>query len=170
MPLGSTYDDQICSVASTLEIIGERWTLLIVRDAMLGLRRFDEFQADLGIARNVLQSRLERLVDQGIFDKRRYQERPERYEYRLTSKGQDLWPTLVALMQWGDAHAPREAGPPVLLQHRGFVVYMDANLIFTRCGQKLGPRDVRASPGPGASEGHPLRRRDQRPRDATASR
>lgn len=170
VPLGSTYDDQICSIASTLEVVGERWTLLIVRDAMLGLRRFDEFQADLGIARNVLQSRLERLVKQGIFDKHRYQDRPERYEYRLTEKGLDLWPTLVALMQWGDAHAPPAAGPPVVLEHRECGGAIDAHRICTRCGEKLGPRDAAAKPGPGATPAHPLHRHARHVPDAAASR
>ncbi len=88
--LRNDYDNQVCSIAAALEVVGERWSLLIVRDGFLGLRRFDELQADLGIARNVLQTRLTRLVDQGVLEKRRYQERPQRYEYHLTEKGQDL--------------------------------------------------------------------------------
>jgi DNA-binding HxlR family transcriptional regulator len=160
--LGRTYDDQVCSLARALEVVGERWTLLIVRDAMFGVRRFDEFQANLGIARNVLQARLERLVDHGIFEKRRYQQRPERYEYRLTEKGLGLWPTIVALMQWGDAHAQPEAGPPVLLEHRDCGGAIDTHRICARCGEKLGPRDAWARPGPGATETHPLRRRRER--------
>jgi DNA-binding HxlR family transcriptional regulator len=158
VPLGSTYDNQVCSIASTLEVIGERWTLLIVRDAMLGLRRFDEIQADLGIARNVLQSRLEQLVAQGVLEKVPYQERPERFEYRLTAKGLDLWPTIVSLMQWGDTHAPTGAGPPVVLEHRDCGGAVDAHRTCERCGERLGPRDVLASAGPGASATHPLRR------------
>src|SRR5918998_127305 len=98
------YAGQNCSIAGTLELVGERWTLLIVRDAFLGIRRFDDFQRNLGIARNVLQSRLERLVEEGILKREPYQERPPRYEYRLTRKGVDLWPVLVALMGWGDRH------------------------------------------------------------------
>ena len=94
-------------MASTLEVIGERWTLLIVRDVFLGIRRFDDLQRDLGVARNILQVRLERLVEEGILVKRPYQERPLRSEYRLTEKGADLWPVLVAMLQWGDRHAPR---------------------------------------------------------------
>src|ERR1700716_1300696 len=95
------YAGQNCSIASTLELIGERWTLLIVRDAFLGVRRFDDFQGRLGIARNVLQSRLSRLVDEGLLRRVEYQARPQRFEYRLPSKGVDLWPVLVALMKWG---------------------------------------------------------------------
>ena len=91
-----------CGVARSLEIVGERWTLLIVRDAFLGMRRFEEFQEDLGVARNVLTDRLNRLVDEEIFERVLYSERPERYEYRLTKKGRDLSLALTALRQWGD--------------------------------------------------------------------
>ena len=112
------YPSQYCPVASTLEVVGERWTLLIIRDVFLGIRRFDDIQRDLGVARNVLQARLERLVDEGILVKRPYQERPLRCEYRLTEKGADLWPVLVALLQWGDRHA-LEGERPTILQHRG---------------------------------------------------
>ena len=101
------YESQpTCGVAKTLEVVGERWTLLIVRDAFLGRRRFEEFQESLGIARNVLTDRLNRLVDEGIFERVRYSERPERYEYRLTPKGRELNVALTALRQWGERHAP----------------------------------------------------------------
>src|ERR1700732_131925 len=103
--LGRDYENQVGSIASALEVVGERWSLLVVRDVFLGLRRFDEIQADLGIARNVLQTRLRKLIDQGVLERRLYQERPPRHEYRLTEKGLDLWPTVVALMQWGDRYA-----------------------------------------------------------------
>src|SRR3954447_21035188 len=116
--LPNTYRGQNCSIAGALELGGEPWTLLILRDAMLGPRRFDDFQRNLGVARNVLQARLERLVEEGVLRRVRYQERPERYEYRLTRKGVDLWPVLVSLMKWGDKHvAP--AGPPVIIRHIG---------------------------------------------------
>ena len=109
--LNRDYPTQYCSMASTLEIIGERWTILIVRDIFLGVRRFDDLQRNLGVARNILQSRLERLVEHGIVVKRPYQERPVRYEYRLTTKGADLWPMLVSLLHWGDRYAI-EGEPP----------------------------------------------------------
>ena len=98
------YAGQDCSIARTLEIVGERWTLLIVRDALRGLTRFEEFQQSLGIARNVLTERLNRLVDAGILERARYSERPDRYEYRLTQKGRDLRLALAGLRQWGDAY------------------------------------------------------------------
>jgi DNA-binding HxlR family transcriptional regulator len=99
------YDGQeACSVAMTLEIIGERWTLLIIRDAFLGLTRFDQFQESLGIARNVLADRLGRLVEAGVFERVLYAARPPRHEYVLTEKGRDLFTALNALRQWGDEH------------------------------------------------------------------
>jgi DNA-binding HxlR family transcriptional regulator len=112
--LKNDYDGQNCSIAGALEVIGERWSLLIVREVMLGVRRFDEIQADLGIARNVLQTRLTRLIEQGVLERRPYQERPLRHEYRLTDKGLDLWPAIVALMRWGDRYAARLARAPGL--------------------------------------------------------
>lgn len=139
-------------MARALEVVGERWTILILRDAFLGVRRFDDFQRNLGVARNVLNTRLQRLVDAGLLERRRYQERPERFEYRLTDKGVDLWPAVVALMQWGDRHAPSPAGPPLVLRHRGCGGEVDPHRRCSDCGAALGPRDVMATPGPGASD------------------
>ena len=150
--LHNTYRGQLCSVARTLEVVGERWTILILRDAFLGVRRFDDFQRNLGIARNVLHTRLRRLVDEGLLERRRYQERPERFEYRLTERGLDLWPALLALMQWGDRHLAGEGGPPLLLEHRDCGGAITEHRTCERCGAELGPRDVRAVPGPGAGE------------------
>jgi len=114
--LNRDYQGQDCSVARALEVVGERWTLLIIRDAFLGLRRFDQFQESLGIARNVLTDRLGRLVEEGIFDRVRYSEHPERYEYRLTRKGRDLGIALAGLRQWGDQYLSQE--PPRVLRRR----------------------------------------------------
>jgi DNA-binding HxlR family transcriptional regulator len=127
------YPTQYCSMAATLEIIGERWTILIVRDIFLGVRRFDDLQRKLGVARNILQTRLERLVDHGILVKRPYQERPVRYEYRLTTKGADLWPVLVSLLQWGDRYAI-EGERPMILQHRGCGGELDDRRRCQACG------------------------------------
>lgn len=160
--LGNDYRDQTCSVAAALEVVGERWSLLIVRDVMLGMRRFDELQADLGIARNVLQTRLTRLIEHGVLGKRRYRERPERYEYVLTEKGLDLWPTVVSLLQWGDKYAA-PGGPPVVLEHRGCGGTIDAHRICSACGARLTARDAVARVGPGAGPEHPLRRRQAQP-------
>src|SRR6185503_3790428 len=117
--LKNTYDGQVCSIARSLELIGERWTLLIVRDIFRGQRRFDGIQRDLGIARNVLANRLDRLVEEDILEKRQYAERPPRYEYFLTEKGIDLWPVLVSLVKWGDKHEPGMDGPPIVVRHKG---------------------------------------------------
>jgi DNA-binding HxlR family transcriptional regulator len=157
--LGNRYENQVCSLAGALGVVGERWSLLVVREVMLGVRRFDEIQADLGVARNVLQARLTRLVEHGVLERRLYQEHPPRYEYRLTDKGLDLWPAMVALMQWGDRYAAPASGAPVLLEHRDCGGAIDEHRICERCGARLSLRDVRALPGPGATPNHPLRRR-----------
>jgi DNA-binding HxlR family transcriptional regulator len=154
--LNRDYENQVCTIAGALEVVGERWSLLIIRDVFLGLRRFDQLQANLGIARNVLQTRLTRLVEQGVLEKRRYSDHPPRSEYRLTEKGLDLWPTLVALMYWGDAYAAPAAGPPVVLEHRGCGGAVDAHRTCVACGERLQVRDVWAKPGPGIAPGHPL--------------
>src|SRR5437588_246731 len=149
--LPRTYPDQHCSIAGTLELIGERWTMLVLRDVFLGVRRFDDFQRDLGIARNVLAARLGRLVDEGVLERVAYQERPERFEYRLTEKGLDLWPVLATLMQWGDKHV-MGGRPPVVLRHRGCGGEVTERLRCAKCGAELSARDVRAERGPGAAE------------------
>ena len=148
--LERTYDDQHCSIARSLEVVGERWTLLILRDVLRGVRRFDDLQQSLGITRSVLSTRLSRLVEEGVLERRRYQERPERFEYRPTDKGLDLWPVIVALLQWGDRYYPAPDGPPVLLEHKGCGGRIDDRRVCTRCGQALTARDARAIPGPGA--------------------
>jgi DNA-binding HxlR family transcriptional regulator len=148
--LPRTYEGQNCSIARTLELMGERWTMLVIREAFLGTRRFDVLAERLGIARNVLTDRLKRLVEEGVLEKVRYQERPERFEYRLTEKGVDLWPVLVALLQYGDRYyAP--GGPPMLLTHRGCGGALDDRRMCVRCGEKLQAQDVQAAPGPSAA-------------------
>ncbi len=160
--LNNDYANQSCSIAGALEVVGERWSLLIVRDVMLGVRRFDELQSNLGIARNVLQTRLSRLQEQGVLERRIYREHPPRYEYRLTEKGLDLWPTIVALMQWGDRHAVPAGGPPVLLEHRDCGGAVDDHRLCERCGARVEVRDAQARPGPGATPEHPLVVREAR--------
>lgn len=153
--LKRTYDNQTCSIAGTLELIGERWTILILRDVFLGIRRFDDLQRELGIARNVLRDRLNLLVDEGILEKCRYQERPERFDYRLTEKGIDLWPVMYSIMRWGDKHQVAGAHPPTVVEHRDCGGPIDEHRICERCGTAVGPRDVIAMPGPGAAPDHP---------------
>jgi DNA-binding HxlR family transcriptional regulator len=142
--LHNTYEGQTCSVARALEVVGERWTLLILRDSFLGIRRFDDFQRSLGVARNVLNTRLQRLVDTGLLERRPYQERPLRYEYRLTDMGRDLWPALVVLMRWGDRWLAGDGGEPMAVEHRGCGGLVSEDVSCASCGETLGPRDVRA--------------------------
>ena len=145
----SALHDQPCSVARTVAVLGERWTLVILREAFQGRRRFEDMQRDLGIARNILADRLSRLVDEGILERRPYQERPPRYEYRLTQKGRDLYPVLVSLMQWGDRYTAGAAGPPVLLVHESCGHETHPQLVCSHCGEAIDPHEMRAEPGPG---------------------
>jgi DNA-binding HxlR family transcriptional regulator len=147
--LHSDYPGQVCSIARSLEVIGERWTLLIVRDVMNGNRRFDELQKGLGIARNVLSARLQRLVEEDILERRAYQASPERFEYFLTEKGLDLWPALVALLAWGDRHSPAPNGPPMLIVHKDCGGAVSDRGVCESCGKVLRARDARPVPGPG---------------------
>ncbi len=147
--LGRNYEGQNCSIAKSLELVGERWTMLIIREVFLGNRRFDTMASRLDIARNVLTARLSRLVEEGVLTKVRYQERPERFEYRLTEKGIDLWPVIVALLQFGDAYYAPD-GPPVVLRHKECGGQVDEHRICDTCGKRLTARDVTGRPGPGA--------------------
>src|SRR5918996_4416560 len=128
--------DQNCSVARTIAVVGETWTLLVLREAFFRVRRFDQMQRNLGIARNVLADRLQSLVSHGILERVQYQDRPPRYEYKLTQKGLDLYPTLVSLMQWGDRYAC-EAGPPVELVHTDCGHVTEPVLSCSHCGGGL---------------------------------
>ena len=143
------YANQNCSIAATLELIGERWTILILRDLFLGVHRFEEIQRDLGIARNILQRRLSRLVEEGLVRRVPYQERPARFEYRLTRKGVDLWPVLISLQKWGDLYTA-DGGPPVVLEHKGCGGTVDDRRRCDGCGADLDPWDVVPKLGPGA--------------------
>jgi DNA-binding HxlR family transcriptional regulator len=132
----------VCSIARAMEILGERWTFLILREAFYGVRRFSDMQRNLGIARNILSTRLQTLVGAGIFERRLYQEEPERYEYRLTPAGRDLYPSIVTLMRWGDEHLTGELGPPVVLRHNLCGHEADPVLVCSHCREELRPRDV----------------------------
>jgi DNA-binding HxlR family transcriptional regulator len=138
------------SVAKALEVIGERWSLLIVRSVMHGNRRFGEIQESLGIARNVLTTRLQRLVDEQILERRAYSESPPRYEYFLTQKGLDLWPALIALLNWGDRYSPEPGGPKRLIVHKQCGGTVSERGICETCGKVLTARDAIQVPGPGA--------------------
>ena len=125
-----------CSVAQSLEVVGEWWSMLIVRDAFLGVTRFEQFQRRLGISRNILRDRLNALVQHGVFARVAYSERPPRFDYRLTDKGRDLWPVLTALRQWGDRWAAPE-GPPLEMVHTGCGEVTNAVMVCEQCGEVL---------------------------------
>lgn len=141
--LASDYPNQKCSIARTLELIGERWTLLILRDVFSGRRRFDEIQESLGVARNVLTARLSSLVDDEILFRHRYQEHPERFEYRLTEKGLDLYPVLLTIMDWGAKHG---GGKAMELTHKHCGATVMPQLACPECGERVEARDMRAQP------------------------
>lgn len=141
------YSDQVCSVAAALEVVGDPWTLLILRDAFVGVRRFEQWQERLGVARNVLAARLKSLVGHGVLEKRRYNEHPPRFEYALTAKGRDLYMVLAALVDWGDRHVYGRAGP-VRLVHRGCGQAFVPELRCKACGEPVGPNDLAREKGP----------------------
>jgi DNA-binding HxlR family transcriptional regulator len=138
-----------CSVAQSLEVVGEWWTMLIIRDCFLGVSRFDDFQQRLGISRNILTERLDHLVAKEVLVKVAYQEHPVRYDYRLTDKGRDLWAVLTALREWGDRWEADD-GPPVVIEHRGCGDQITVVPTCSSCGEHLDARSVRALAGPGA--------------------
>lgn len=145
-----SFSEMNCTIAQALEVVGERWSLLVIRDAFLGTRRFEDFRERLGIARNILTDRLDRLVDQGILERRRYQEKPERFEYRLTEKGFGLYEVVLALKKWGDRWEAKEDGLPLLLRHKSCGNIFDMEATCPHCGDALDARSVRYELGPGA--------------------
>lgn len=145
----ASFADMNCSVAQALEVIGEWWTLLILRDCFLGVRRFDDFVDRLGISRNVLTSRLDTLVEAGLLERRAYDEARGRYDYVLTDKGRALWPVLTAIRQWGDEWLLGSGNEPLLLEHRDRGHRTTVRMTCDVCGEELDARSVRAVPGPG---------------------
>lgn len=147
--LGKTYDSQVCSIARSLEVIGERWTLLIVRDALFGgATRYKHFQRSLGVATNVLTTRLDSLVEVGIMRRHRYSEQPELYEYLVTDKGRALAPALVALSEWGDRWAT-DGEPPILYVHSVCGAGVSQQTVCAHCGTVDEPAEIQAVLGPG---------------------
>ncbi len=142
--LGRTYEGQNCSAARTLELVGERWTLLIIRDALLGVTRFDGFLSRLGIARNVLTDRLNTLVEHGILDRVAYQDRPVRHEYPLTDKGRELLPVIVTLTEWGDRHI--SPTPPRKFEHLTCAGHVVSQLVCETCAHPVPADEVYSHP------------------------
>ena len=143
--------EQPCSVARTAAVIGDRWTLMILRDCFLGVRNFEDFQARLGISRTITSERLRCLVDEGVLKKVAYQDRPPRFEYRLTEKGHDLYPVMMAVVNFGDRHYAGEAGPPLLHRHKACGCDFQPVMTCSACHAPLDARAVETRAGPGAS-------------------
>lgn len=145
----ASFAQMNCSIAQTLEVVGEWWTLLILRDAMWGVTRFEDFQQRLGIARNILSKRLDRLVEEGLMERRTYDQGRQRHDYRLTDKGRDLWPVIVMMRQWGDKWIAGEGNEATLVRHTACGNLTTAVLTCNGCGEELGPRELMPVPGPG---------------------
>jgi len=141
-----------CSVADALNLIGEGWTILILREAFFGSRRFEDFQKHLGIARNILTARLQKLVDGGILERKPIKEGAKRHEYKLTPMGRDLYPILIALTQWGDRWLRTEKGPPVKFIERSTGEEIADVTIRSKDGREIKPRDLELVPGSGATD------------------
>ena len=140
---------QPCSLARTVAIIGDRWTLLILRDCFLRVRRFDDFQTRLGIGRPILADRLGKLVRSGVLEKVKYQESPTRHEYRLTRRGLDLHSVVLSIVHWGDVHLSGEEGRPLLHRHEACGQIFDPVMTCSECGEALTPQSVQVLDGPG---------------------
>lgn len=145
--LDNDYPNQVCSIARALEVVGERWSLLILRDVLLGRHRFEELIDSLGITRTVLARRLDHLVEHGVLERHLYQQHPPRSSYQATAKGRDLLQAIAALMHWGDEYYPHPAGPPRMLLHDGCGGIVQQRLTCTMCGADVGGPDVETVPG-----------------------
>jgi DNA-binding HxlR family transcriptional regulator len=148
----SELDQESCSMARTVAVIGDRWTLMILRDCFLRVRRFEDFQARLGITRPLLASRLKKLVDASVLAKVPYQERPLRHEYRLTPRGLDLYPVVMAIVHWGDAHLAGRKGRPLIHTHDLCGKDFDPVMVCSQCAEPVLARQVHVRPGPGAAQ------------------
>ena len=140
-----TAEPRPCSIARTLDIVGEKWALLAIREVFLGNHRFDDIVHRTGAPRDTLTARLRTLVSAGVLERRPYSEHPARFEYHLTDAGRDLYPVIITLMRWGDKHLAGEDGPPLILEHRcGH--RLEAQLVCQACGEELDPADTRRIP------------------------
>lgn len=145
----TTFADWPCSLARSVDLLGDWWTPLVLREAFYGVRRFDDFQRGLGIGRNILTQRLNRLVDEEMLTRRLYQERPARHEYVLTDKGRDFFPVVAAMVRWGDRWLAGDDGAPVVLHHTTCDHDMHAEVVCSHCREPLDLRSVRGRVGPG---------------------
>lgn len=158
-------EEESCSIARSLAVIGDRWTLLVLRECFLRVRRFEEFQTNLDITRHLLADRLKKLVSYGVLRRIPYQDCPKRYEYLLTPKGLDLYPVLMAIVHWGDVHMVDERGRPLLHEHKNCGKVFDPVMVCSECGEPLRAREVHTHPGPGAdTDRFPAGANDKAPR------
>lgn len=148
-----SFGDISCSIARALDVVGQRWTALVLRDLFAGMTRFEDLRRDLGIASNVLAARLEDLERHAIVERRQYQSAPPRFEYVLTDKGRDFYPVLVTLVAWGDKWAAGTDGPPALLVHTDCGHVTTAKTVCAECGGELEASSTTATAGPGARVG-----------------
>jgi DNA-binding HxlR family transcriptional regulator len=149
-------DPQSDSAGRALSLVGERWTMLILREAFFGVRRYAQFARNLGIPRPTLSLRLRKLVDAGLLDRVPYSTDPERNEYRLTQAGRDLFPAVIALMRWGDTYLAGPDGPPIVLRHETCGSPTRPHLVCDVCGEEIDTRNVTPERGPGYTRtGHP---------------
>lgn len=151
---------QTCSVARSASVIADAWSLLIIREALAGVTRFDDFVEFTGAQPSLVSNRLTKLTDAGVFEKRPYQERPVRHEYKLTRMGLDLQPVLMAMTRWGDTHFAGEAGPPLIYRHKTCGHDADPTMTCSHCGDEITAETTRVRLGPGA--GHDNRARPRR--------
>ncbi len=144
----NALSDEPCSIARSVAVIGDRWTLMILRDCFLGIRRFEDFERRLGISRSIIADRLKALVEEGVLRKEAYQDRPLRHEYRLTDKGLALHPVMMAIVHWGDVHYAGLAGPPLLHRHKACGCDFAPVMTCSACGEAFAARDVEVRPAP----------------------
>mgnify|MGYP000565370467 CR=1 FL=1 len=140
--------DEVCSVSRSLSVVGDKWTLLIIRSAFLGTRRFSDFQSEIGMTRHRLSDRLNKLVEEQVFDKVEYQNNPVRYEYRLSERGKELYPIIISLVKWGDKWLAGEDGKPMEYIHNTCGNKVMPTLTCPACTEEINPRDMTVLPGP----------------------
>jgi DNA-binding HxlR family transcriptional regulator len=153
----TSFRDMSCSIARSVDVAGEWWTPLVLRDIWMGRTRFEEIQQNLDISRKLLADRLDTLVRERVVGRKRYQDRPPRYEYLLTEKGEELMVVLLALLSWGDRWTAKRAGPPMLMRHEGCGELVEAEVRCSSCDEPLRAREVMLEPGPGLKMGRGAR-------------
>jgi len=150
----SELDAEACSLARATAIIGDRWSLLLLRECFTGVRRFEEFQGRLGISRSILTDRLQKLCEAFVLTRVAYQQDPVRFEYRLTPKGRALYPVIMAIVHWGDEFLAGKKGRPLVHVHDRCLSEFDPVMVCSECGEPVDPRGVHIYPGPGAPKPH----------------